>query len=86
MFSPHMYNPVISDTCLLCGVGTEDRRHSLVVCTLLTTAREPYLSHIRNMMDIDTDDLCQTLIDCTYTSLADIVQLCAINQLETLVV
>ena len=79
-----MYNSAVSDTCLLCGEGTEDRRHFLVVCPSLTMAREPYLSHIRRMMDIDTDELCQTLIDCTHTSLTDIVQLCDINQLETL--
>ena len=81
-----MYNSAVSGTCLLCGEGTEDRRHFLVVCTSLTMAREPYmyLSHIRCMMDIDTDELCQTLIDCTHTSLTYIVQLCDINQLETL--
>ena len=79
-----MYNPAVSDTCPLCGEGTEDRQHCLVVCTSLTTAREPYLSHIRRMMDIYTDELCQTLIDCTHTSLSDIVQLCDTNQLETL--
>ena len=81
-----MYNPAVSDTCPLCGEGTEYRRHFLVVCTSLTTAREPYLSHIRRMMYIYTDELCQTLtcIDCTYTSLSDIVQLCETNQLETL--
>ena len=35
-------------------------------------------------MYIYTDELCQTLIDCTHTSLSDIVQLCDTNQLETL--
>ena len=79
-----MYNSAISDTCLLCGEGTKDRRHFLVVCTSLTMTREPYLPHIRRMMDIDTDEQCQTLIRCTHTSLTDIVQLCDINQLETL--
>ena len=81
-----MYNPAVSDTCPLCGEGTEDRRHFLVVCTSLTTAREPYLSHIRRMLYIYTDELCQTLIDCTHTSLSDIVQLCDTNQLETLAI
>ena len=55
---------------------TEDRRNFLIVCTSLTTAREPYLSHIWSMMYIYTDELCQTLIDCTHTSLSDNVQLC----------
>ena len=77
-----MYNPAVSDTCPRCGEGTEDRRHFLVVCTSLTMAREPYLSHIRRMMYIYTDELCKTLIDCTHTSLSDIVQLCDTNQLE----
>ena len=76
-----MYNSAVSDTCLLCGEGTEDRQHFLVVCTSLAMAREPYFSYIRRMMDIDTDELCQTLIDCTHTSLTDIVQLCDIIQL-----
>ena len=80
----NMYKPAVSDTCPLCGEGTEDRQHCLVVCKSLTTAREPYLSHIRRMMDIYTNELCQTLIDCTHTSLSDIVQLCDTNQLETL--
>ena len=62
-----MYNPAVSDTCPLCGEGAEDRRHFLIVCTSLTMAREPYLSHIRCMMYIYTDELCQTLIDCTHT-------------------
>ena len=79
----YMYNPAVSDTCSLCGEGTEDRRHFLVLCKSLTTAREPYLSHIRHMMYIYTDELCQTLIDYTHTSLSDIVQLCDTNQLET---
>ena len=79
-----MYNSAVSDTCPLCGEETEDRQHCQVVCTSLTTAREPYLSHIRRMMDIYTDELCQTLSDCTRTSLSDIVQLCDTNQLETL--
>ena len=79
-----MYNPAVSDTCLLCGEGTEDRRLFLVVCTSLITSREPYVSHIWRIIDIDTDELCQTLIDCTHTSLSDIVQLCDTNQLETL--
>ena len=35
-------------------------------------------------MYIYTDELCQTLIDCTHTSLSDNVQLCDTNQLETL--
>ena len=35
-------------------------------------------------MYIYTDELRQTLIDCTHTSLSDIVQLCDTNQLETL--
>ena len=50
-----MYNPAVSDTCPLCGEGTGDRWHFLVVCTSLTTAREPYLSHIRRMMYICCD-------------------------------
>ena len=68
-----MYNPAVSDTCPLCGEGTEDRRHFLVVCTSLTMAREAYLSHIRPMMYFYNDELCQTPIDCTHTSLSDIL-------------
>ena len=39
-----MYNPAVSDTCPLCGEGTEDRRHFLVVS--LTMAREAYTCRI----------------------------------------